>query len=310
MRMRTACAQCAAAVPRADARAAICSPRPSVAAVFFPSSILTLAGGAIFGFWGIPLVWVSATVGQTLAFFLSRYLLRSWVAGWSERYKVWQAVEAAVREQGFKIVTLLRLATIVPYSATNALLPITSVSVRLTPAHSGRAMRRSAVSSVPMTLLRRVQFWQYTLGSAIGIVPGVCLYTMIGRLASSIAEVVNGDVDTNPVILIVSIVVSIIVLVVVVVLLTRYAKKALREQLEAEAVATGAADSSELPEPSPSASASSPKSLHPGRAVDEPWAAPDASRLSDPSRSGAVGTLAPARGRTRENVAVALPAAR
>lgn len=49
------------------------------AAVFFPSSILTLAGGAIYSFWGIPMVWFAATVGQTLAFLLARYLLHDLV---------------------------------------------------------------------------------------------------------------------------------------------------------------------------------------------------------------------------------------
>jgi hypothetical protein len=77
-----------------------------------------------------------------------------------------------------------------------------------------------------------LQFWNYTVGSAIGIIPGVLLYTLIGRLASSIAEVANGSVKTNPVVLIISIVISVIVLTIVVVLLTRYAKKALAQQVE------------------------------------------------------------------------------
>lgn len=100
------------------------------AAVFFPSSILTLAGGAIFGFAGIPIVWVSASVGQTGAFFVSRYLLRNWVSKWGEKYATWNAVDAAIRDQAMKVVILLRLATLVPYSVINALLPLTSLSVR------------------------------------------------------------------------------------------------------------------------------------------------------------------------------------
>ena len=101
--------------------------------IFFPSSILTLAGGAIFGFGGIPLVWISAIFGQTGAFFVSRYLLRGWVSKWGEKYPVWNAVDAAIRDQALKIVILIRLATLVPYSAANALLPITSLSVRCPP---------------------------------------------------------------------------------------------------------------------------------------------------------------------------------
>jgi uncharacterized membrane protein YdjX (TVP38/TMEM64 family) len=73
---------------------------------------------------------VSASVGQTGAFFISRYLLRDWVSKWSEKYATWNAVDAAIRDQAMKVVILLRLATLVPYSVTNALLPLASLSVR------------------------------------------------------------------------------------------------------------------------------------------------------------------------------------
>lgn len=77
-----------------------------------------------------------------------------------------------------------------------------------------------------------VQFKEYTIGSAVGILPGVCLYVAIGRLASSIAEVVNGDVDTEPWVLILSVCISIVFLVIVVAILTRYAKKALAAKID------------------------------------------------------------------------------
>ena len=42
--------------------------------------VLTLAGGALFGFWpGAVVVSFSSTVGATLACFVSRFLLREWV---------------------------------------------------------------------------------------------------------------------------------------------------------------------------------------------------------------------------------------
>ena len=41
---------------------------------FLPGSILTLAGGAIFGlFWGSIYVFFGATIGATLAFLVGRY---------------------------------------------------------------------------------------------------------------------------------------------------------------------------------------------------------------------------------------------
>jgi len=84
-----------------------------------------------------------------------------------------------------------------------------------------------------------VQFKEYTIGSAVGILPGVCLYVAIGALANNIAQVVNGDVDTAPWILILTGCISIIFLVIVVVILTRYAKKALAERIEVAAEQQG-----------------------------------------------------------------------
>lgn len=84
-----------------------------------------------------------------------------------------------------------------------------------------------------------MQFKEYTIGSAVGILPGVCLYVAIGTLASNIVEVVNGDVSTEPWILILTGCVSIVFLVIVVVILTRYAKKALAEKIEVAAEQPG-----------------------------------------------------------------------
>ena len=44
------------------------------------AAIMTLAGGAIFGIlWGTVIVSFASTIGATLAFLVSRFLLRDWV---------------------------------------------------------------------------------------------------------------------------------------------------------------------------------------------------------------------------------------
>ena len=44
------------------------------------AAVLTLAGGLLFGVvWGTVIVSFASTIGATLAFLLSRFLLRSWV---------------------------------------------------------------------------------------------------------------------------------------------------------------------------------------------------------------------------------------
>ena len=48
-----------------------------MAALSLPgATVMTLAGGAMFGLWvGVPVVLVSATMGATLAFWVARYVL-------------------------------------------------------------------------------------------------------------------------------------------------------------------------------------------------------------------------------------------
>lgn len=64
-----------------------------------------------------------------MGFLGGRYLLREWVATFAVRYKLWRGLEIAAQEEGWKIVSLLRLAPLIPYSALNYALGITAVSV-------------------------------------------------------------------------------------------------------------------------------------------------------------------------------------
>ena len=52
-----------------------------IAALSLPgAAVMSLAGGALLGFWiGVPVVLLSASIGATLAFLASRYLFRGWV---------------------------------------------------------------------------------------------------------------------------------------------------------------------------------------------------------------------------------------
>ncbi len=54
-----------------------------VAAVSLPgATVMTLAAGALFGLvWGLVLVSFASTIGASLAFVISRNLLRDWVGG-------------------------------------------------------------------------------------------------------------------------------------------------------------------------------------------------------------------------------------
>lgn len=112
-----------------------------------PGSILTLAGGAIFGVWpGTLYNLVAATLGATLAFLIARYLGRDFVAarlgGWAER------LDRRIGDHGFRTILILRVAFVVPFNAMNYASGLTSVRLR-----------------------------DYVLGSLVGMLPATFIYT-------------------------------------------------------------------------------------------------------------------------------------
>lgn len=181
--------------------------------LFIPGLILSVGAGFVFKIaLGTLAVFVGATIGQTLAFLLSRYLLRDWIAVKVEQkaksnpvFEKWEIVEGVVEAEGWKIVGLLRLAPLVPYNALNYLLGMTSV-----------------------------KFWSYFIASALGILPGTLLYVYLGSLADSISEIAKGDA-VNPTVTIITAVVTGVVVVLVLALTTYYAKRAINQKLAMKA---------------------------------------------------------------------------
>ncbi len=90
------------------------------------ATVLTLAGGAIFGFWsGTLIVSVASTIGATLAFLGSRFLLHDWV---QRRFgdKLQPLNEGIKREGAFYLFTL-RLVPIFPFFVINLVMALTPV---------------------------------------------------------------------------------------------------------------------------------------------------------------------------------------
>ncbi len=128
-------------------------------AISFPgATVLTLAGGALFGLWvGMALVSIAATVGATLCFLVSRYLLRDVIQS-RFRDKLNRINDGIERSGQFYLFTL-RLLPIFPFFLINLAMGITPISV-------GRF------------------FWV----SWLGMLPGTFLYvnagTQLGKLES------------------------------------------------------------------------------------------------------------------------------
>jgi len=101
-----------------------------VAAVllFVPGIVLTLGAGFLFGLgWGIAVVSVASSVAAALAFLIARYLARDAVLRLAKKDSRFGAIDRAIGKEGWKVVALLRLSPLVPFSLSNYLYGLTSV---------------------------------------------------------------------------------------------------------------------------------------------------------------------------------------
>ncbi|MFW5994630.1 MAG: TVP38/TMEM64 family protein [Spirochaetia bacterium] len=136
----------------------------AVCVLVIPGSILTLGAGAVFGvIRGAIFTSVGATLGATVAFILGRTLMRDWIATKVARSPRLTAVDKAVEREGGKLVFLLRLSPLVPFSISNYVYGLT-----------------------------KIRLWQYVLASFVGMMPGILLYAYIGSLIRRVTELGAG----------------------------------------------------------------------------------------------------------------------
>jgi len=122
--------------------------------LFLPGSVLTLAGGALFGpTWGTLYNLTGATLGAVLAFVIARYLASNWVqtrveAGSGGRV---ERLVKGVEAEGWRFVAFTRLVPLFPFNLLNYALGLT-----------------------------RIPLLHYTLASFVFMLPGALAYTYLG----------------------------------------------------------------------------------------------------------------------------------
>ena len=137
---------------------------------FVPGTLLTLASGALFGVLGGSLsVIAGSNLGANAAFLVARAVGRERLANRLKGQKRIEALDAAVGEQGFKIVVLTRLAPVLPFNALNYAFGVT-----------------------------RVSFRDYALGSLVGMLPFTVAYVYLGSVVGMVAGVRGRDRETTP----------------------------------------------------------------------------------------------------------------
>ncbi len=99
----------------------------AVATVFFlPGSVLTIAGGALFGpVWGTFYSLTGATLGATLAFLVARYLASDWVTR-KAGGRLKQLIEG-VEAEGWRFIAFVRLVPLFPFNLLNYALGLTRI---------------------------------------------------------------------------------------------------------------------------------------------------------------------------------------
>ena len=99
----------------------------AVTAISLPgAAVLTLAGGALFGLlWGGIAASFASSIGATLAFLASRFLLRDAIrAKFADRIK---GIEEGVKKDGAIYLLSLRLVPLVPFFIVNLLMGLTPI---------------------------------------------------------------------------------------------------------------------------------------------------------------------------------------
>ncbi|XP_068647278.1 uncharacterized protein [Aristolochia californica] len=125
-----------------------------------PAIPLTMSAGLLFGsVTGTVIVSIGGTVAATVAFLIARYFARERILKLVEGNKKFLAIDKAIGENGFKVVTLLRLSPLLPFSLGNYLYGLTSV-----------------------------KFVPYVLGSWLGMLPGTWAYVSAGAFGRAIIQ--------------------------------------------------------------------------------------------------------------------------
>lgn len=97
--------------------------------MFFPTMVITFAGGAIFGpFLGTLLNLLGATWGAAFSFLITRHLIFDWFSR-KKGAKVSKLI-TEVDQKGWGFVALLRLFPIIPFNLVNYGLGVTGIKFR------------------------------------------------------------------------------------------------------------------------------------------------------------------------------------
>jgi uncharacterized membrane protein YdjX (TVP38/TMEM64 family) len=169
--------------------------------LFIPGSAITLGAGAIFGVvTGTIAISIGSTLGSVAAFLVGRFFAREWVEAKVAANPKFKAIDAAVEQNGFKIVLLTRLSPVFPYNLLGYFYGVTNVRLR-----------------------------DYFFASWIGMFPGTLMYVYLGSVAGAAVQSAAGAESKKTPGEWAMLAVGLIATIIVTVFVTKIARKAMAD---------------------------------------------------------------------------------
>lgn len=142
----------------------------AAALLLVPGTLATLAAGPLFGLWrGTAAVSLASTTAAALAFLIARYVAREAVAARARREPRFAAVDRAIGAKGWRIVALLRLSPLFPYTILNYLFGLTAI-----------------------------RFWPYVAATWLAMLPATFLYVYLSYAgAQGLTAVAEADTGVS-----------------------------------------------------------------------------------------------------------------
>ena len=136
--------------------------------LILPASWLSIAAGYLYGtYLGSVIVFISAFIGASISFFISKRFLSKKVLDMINKYPKLSLLENIIQKGGLKLIVLTRLSPLFPFSILNYFYGLNNITYK-----------------------------DFSI-SLICIIPGTFLYCSVGSLLNDLSDIVNLKLNNN-----------------------------------------------------------------------------------------------------------------
>ena len=164
--------------------------------LILPASWLSIAAGYLYGtYLGSVIVFISAFIGASLSFFISKRFLSKKVLDMINKYPKLSLLENIIQKGGLKLIVLTRLSPLFPFSILNYFYGLNNITYK-----------------------------DFSI-SLICIIPGTFLYCSVGSLLNDLSDIVNLKLNNN----LITTLISIISTSLIIYFLSKYSNEIINE---------------------------------------------------------------------------------